>query len=98
MLTHFGEVSDPEAHLVALPEINRRWAEEVLAGMNRGEDAAALARRIEALTTAELGEGAPPGVLARYRDTSSAEMTVMGLTRYWRKHHPERLTPPEAPR
>ena len=98
LLTHFGEVSDPEAHLVALPEINRRWAEEVLAGMNRGEDAAALARRIEALTTAELGEGAPPGVLARYRDTSSAEMTVMGLTRYWRKHHPERLTPPEAPR
>lgn len=99
LLTHFGEVADAEAHLGALPEINRRWAEEVLDGMNRGEDAAALTGRIEALTVAEMGaEDAPPGVLARYRDTSSAAMTVMGLTRYWRKHHPERLTSPEAPR
>lgn len=96
LLTHFGEVSDPDTHFLALLEINRAWAEEVLAGMNRGEDAAALAQRIEALTTAALSlEGAPPGVRERHRDTSSAEMTVMGLTRYWRKHHPERLAPPE---
>ena len=92
LLTHFGEFADADAHLAQVPERNRRWADEVLEGMQRGEDDEALVRRMRALELAELvAEGADAATIERYRKTSNARMTVGGLTRYWRKHHPERL-------
>lgn len=95
-LTHFGEVTPADAHLAELPERNRRWAEEVLAGLQAGEDDAELVARIERLEDEELEQvGANAGVRLRNKVTSDAAMTVMGAARYWRKHHPERL--PEAP-
>lgn len=92
MLTHFGEVREADRHLAELPERNRLWAEEVLAGMNAGEDEPALVRRVQALEDRELqAGGALAGVRLRNKAVSDAAMTVMGVARYWRKHHPDRL-------
>jgi len=92
LLTHFGEVADADAHLAELPERNRLWAEEVLAGILAGEDEAALVARVERLEDRELAAaGALAGVAFRNKVTSDAAMTVMGTSRYWRKQHPERL-------
>ena len=92
MLTHFGEVREVTVHLQQVREQNRLWAEEILTGLRLGESSAELEARIETLTREDLMvEGAPAEVRERYQVTSSAAMTVMGLTRYWRKHHPELL-------
>jgi len=92
MLTHFGEVPQADAHLAALPERNRVWAEEVLLGLRAGEEEPALVERMQRLEDAELDRGgANAGVRLRNKVTSDAAMTVMGASRYWRKRHPERL-------
>lgn len=92
LLTHFGEVREADAHLARVPERNRAWAEEVLAGMQNGEDEASLVRRIQALELAELvADGADADAIERHRRTSDAQMTVQGLQRYWRKHHPDQV-------
>ncbi len=94
MLTHFGEVAAADAHLAELPGRNRRWAEEVLSGLLAGEDEEALVARVERLEDRELEEAdAPAGVAFRNKVTSDAAMTVAGVSRYWRKRHPERLSP-----
>ncbi len=97
ILTHFGPVAGAEpaaAHLRLTLERNRVWSEEVLVGMNAGEDDAALVARIRALEDAELAaDGALPGVRQRYKVTSDAAMTVGGVKRYFTKLHPERLRP-----
>jgi len=92
MLTHFGEVVAADGHLARLPERNRAWSEEVLAGLRAGEDDDALVARVQRLEDAELDRvHANAGVRLRNKVTSDAAMTVMGVSRYWRKHHPERL-------
>ncbi len=95
LLTHFGEVADAEAHLAVLPGRNRAWAEEVLDGLRAGEDEAALVARMQRLEDTELAAaGASAGVRLRNKITSDAAMTVAGLSRYWRKHHADRLEGP----
>lgn len=92
LLTHFGEVKDAEAHLRSVPESNRAWANVILAGMRAGEDTETLVERIAAHGNAELAaHDTPPDVAARHRHTSNYEMTVTGVVRYWRKHHPEKI-------
>ena len=92
LLTHFGEVREVDAHLDRAQEKNRAWAEEVLTGLQAGEDDAALEARLERLGREELAaENAPEEVIERHRVTSNDAMTVMGLKRYWQKKHPERL-------
>lgn len=89
VLTHFGPVSGrdaTDAHLAAVLERNRAWAESVLAGLRAGEDDAALVRRVQALEDAELAAaGVLPGLRQRYKVTSDAAMTVMGVKRYYTK-------------
>lgn len=92
LLTHFGEVADVDTHLRRVPERNAVWAEVILEGMRAGEDDEALTKRIAEFGNTELSaDGAPPEVVARHQVTSNYAMTVMGITRYWRKHHPEKL-------
>ncbi len=94
LLTHFGEVKGGEEHLEQVREQNHKWAEVILKGMQAGEDENALEARLAKVNAAELeADGAPPEVVRRHKMTSNDAMTVMGLTRYWRKHHPERLEP-----
>lgn len=90
LLTHYGEVPDAEGHLRQVIERNDQWANLILEGMQNGEDAKGLEHRLRDVSLKEL-EGASPEVINRHRITSNDEMTVMGVTRYWQKHHPERL-------
>ena len=90
MLTHFGEVTDAQAHLQALPKRNQAWADEILLGMKAGETDEELIERISSFGNAELAvDNAPEDVANRHRLTSNYEMTVSGVKRYWEKHHPE---------
>ena len=92
LLTHFGEVTDVETHLRRVPERNGAWAEVILEGMRAGEDDEALVERIADYGNAELlADNAQPEVVARHQVTSNYAMTVLGVTRYWRKRHPEKL-------
>jgi glyoxylase-like metal-dependent hydrolase (beta-lactamase superfamily II) len=92
MLTHYGEVAEVDSHLSAVPERNRHWAEEILKGLHAGDSQEALEARVVDLSRSELiKDGAPEKVIARHAVSSDAGLTVLGLTRYWRKHHPERL-------
>ncbi len=91
LLTHYGEVQDAEAHLRHVVERNQTWAEAILEGMHNGEDVKKLEQRISNLALKELG-GASPDVIERHRITSSDEMTVMGVTRYWQKYHPDKIS------
>ncbi len=94
LLTHFGEVREVDDHLDAVSRQNKIWADAVLEGLREGDDDQALAARIRRISEAELErDGAPPDVRIRHEMTSNDAMTVMGLKRYWNKHHPERLEP-----
>lgn len=92
MLTHFGEIQDAESHLSKVVSRNQIWADEVLKGLQQNEDVPTLAKRISSLAEKELlADGATTEVIKRHQMTSNAEMTVMGLSRYWQKFHPEKL-------
>lgn len=85
-LTHFGLVDEVETHLAAVVKRNAAWADEVAHGMRAGEDEAALVGRMRRLEERELDEvGVHGPVRETYKASSDARMTVMGLTRYWRK-------------
>jgi glyoxylase-like metal-dependent hydrolase (beta-lactamase superfamily II) len=87
-LTHFGQVDDVQEHLRAVAARNRAWAEAILAFVAEGRDPEAA---LDVLARGELeAEGADEGTIQRHLATSDAAMTVAGVTRYWRKHHPER--------
>jgi glyoxylase-like metal-dependent hydrolase (beta-lactamase superfamily II) len=87
LLTHFGVVRDVAGHLAEAVRRNRAWAEEVRRGMAAGEAVPALIRRMRALEEAELDAAGvrDSDARARYRASSDARMTVMGLTRYWNR-------------
>jgi glyoxylase-like metal-dependent hydrolase (beta-lactamase superfamily II) len=90
LLTHYGEVQDAESHLRQVTERNDLWANLILEGLQKGEDAKRLEHRLGELALKELS-GASSEVINRHRVTSNDEMTVTGVTRYWQKHHPERV-------
>jgi glyoxylase-like metal-dependent hydrolase (beta-lactamase superfamily II) len=92
LLTHFGQVDEALSHLQQVAVRNMSWAEEILKGMQLGEDDTALIERISRLGDHELTQdNAHPEVIKRHRLTSNYQMTVMGVTRYWQKRQPERL-------
>ncbi len=92
LLTHYGEVKDAEAHLRQVVERNEEWANLILEGLQKGEDAKMLEQRLRALSLQELAtSGASDEVIQRHLITSNDGMTVMGVTRYWQKRHPEKL-------
>ncbi len=92
LLTHFGRVSDVDGHFRALEMQHRGWSESILEGMNAGENDETLAARVAKLSRdALLADGASEKTIRRHSVTSSDAMTVMGVKRYWQKHHPERL-------
>lgn len=97
MLTHFGVVEDVLTHLEAVPERNQEWANEILQGMQEGEDMSGLTARIAAFGNAELlAYDCPAEVMKRHQEASNYEMTVAGLMRYWQKYHPHLLTERES--
>jgi len=89
VLTHFGPVNGKAAadeHLHEVLERNRAWSRHVLAGLKAGETDEQLIARMQRLEDAELEEAnVLPGISLRYKLTSDAAMTVMGLKRYFSK-------------
>ncbi len=87
LLTHFGAVDAVQRHLAEVSQRNRAWADEVRRGLDEGEDEETLIRRMEALEDHELdAAGVKDGAArVRYKASSDARMTVMGVARYWRK-------------
>lgn len=96
ILTHFGPITGADAadaHLANVLRRNEAWSEEVLAGLRAGEDDDTLIERMKTLEDSEMAAAKVlPGIAQRYRVTSDAAMTVMGLKRYFTKFHPERLS------
>lgn len=86
VLTHFGPVNGREAadqHLSEVSERNRAWTDHILAGLRAGDNDEELISALSALEDRELREqGVLPGIRFRYKITSDAEMTVMGVKRY----------------
>ncbi len=86
LLTHFGEVHDAQGHLATLPERNRTWAQVVREGVEAGEGHDELTARVERLQEAEFDAlNLDEPTRRKYRVSSDAAMTAMGLERYWRK-------------
>ena len=86
LLTHFGEVDDVDGHLTRVVARNRAWEAAVEAGLEAGEDEAALVRRMIALERGELDRAGVVGIdRDRYAASSDAQMTVMGLSRWLRQ-------------
>ena len=90
-LTHFGAFDDVAHHLAAAQERTHAWAEALLGWADEGCTRSEAQQRIDDLARSELeAVGADEATVRRYLATSDAVMTVAGLERYWRKHHPER--------
>jgi len=90
-LTHFGAFDDVEAHLDAAQRANHVWAAAALAWAEAGASRAEAIERCDELARAELeAAGADADTTRHYLETSDAAMSVDGLERYWRRHHPER--------
>ncbi|HEV2237648.1 MAG TPA: MBL fold metallo-hydrolase, partial [Ktedonobacterales bacterium] len=98
-LPHFGVARSVDAHLSALEARLYAWGEIMLTGMRQGKDAPALATDLAAASELALPEQAAArnagGVNASqgYEGVFSFLMSAQGYQRYFRKRHPERLTP-----
>lgn len=91
-ITHFGRIEAPLQRLAELEARIFTWAnwmkERLREGKSEGEIVPEFAKFAEQeLLTA----GALPGDLATYEQADPAFMSVAGLSRYWRRFHPEAL-------
>ncbi|WP_457636490.1 MBL fold metallo-hydrolase [Oceanithermus sp.] len=90
--THFGAFRDVSAHLDDLEERMYRWAAVVLDWMREGLPEEEMIRRFAAMEQEELRQsGLDETGLEEYEIADPAWMSIPGLSRYWRKFHPERL-------
>jgi glyoxylase-like metal-dependent hydrolase (beta-lactamase superfamily II) len=92
-ITHFGEIKDP---LTQLDELERRltsWADWIKQRIREGTPEAEIIPEFQFFVENELRTGgATEEDLKTYERADPASMSVAGLTRYWRKHHPEELS------
>lgn len=89
LLTHFGEVRDPRAHIEAMWTRLLAWSDAVRASLEQpGPDDARADRFLEE-QFALVSEGLPPERV-RWIEQDAIHSSWFGLARYWRK----RLTPP----
>lgn len=93
MLTHFGQVLNPQDHFDKVSQANHQWAKLVLDDLNAGLDDNAIVNHLHEVSVAELeADGANQDDIVRHGLISGDAMSVAGLKRYWEKHHPEALT------
>lgn len=93
-LAHFGPTSDVERHLDRLEAALYRWGDFVLEAMRQGKSEAEIIALLIEKTQPELERvTADPHAIQRYEIAANYAMSAQGLIRYWRRLHPERLTP-----
>jgi len=91
-LTHFGEVKDAKSHLQNMQARHDKWANTVLEALKAKKESSEIIEIMTNLGENELKQdNAPESVFYRHSITSDYAMTVMALSRYWQKFHPERL-------
>lgn len=83
LLTHFGPAHDPAEHVESYRARLMRWAEQVRAGLESGEDEQAQIQRLRALADVELRETSAE--TAQYQQATPMEQSWAGLARYWKK-------------
>jgi glyoxylase-like metal-dependent hydrolase (beta-lactamase superfamily II) len=90
VLTHFGVIDKPGAHLADLETRLGGWADWMKARMLEGKSEEQILPEFRGFTEDQLlAAGASPSDLLAYEQADPAAMSVTGLCRYWRKHHPE---------
>ncbi len=89
-VTHFGKLDDPGRRFAELEERLVSWAGWMLEHLREGREEAGLVREFEAFVAGELrAKGLREEEIEDYEQADPAFMSVAGLGRYWRKHHPE---------
>jgi glyoxylase-like metal-dependent hydrolase (beta-lactamase superfamily II) len=92
-ITHFGEITTP---LSALDELETRltsWADWIKRQICEGKPETEVIPEFQLFVENELRTcGIAGESLKTYEQADPASMSVAGLTRYWRKHHPEELS------
>jgi len=89
-LTHFGPFEDVPAHLDALAERLRAWADWIKARLKLGQSHEEMVAGFEAYVADTLrAAGLSEEEVQEYELADPAWMSVDGLVRYWNKHHPE---------
>jgi hypothetical protein len=91
-VTHFGEVQDPATRLSEVEWRLDAWALWIRSHLRDGFTEEQLVPLFEQLIVRELrSAGVNDDLLAVYEQADPAAMSVTGLTRYWRKFHPEAI-------
>jgi glyoxylase-like metal-dependent hydrolase (beta-lactamase superfamily II) len=89
-ITHFGKVDHPMRTLDALEKRLFSWADWMKRRLLEGKSETEIIPEFERFTVHELlAEGTSKEDLVIYEKADPASMSVAGLIRYWRKHHPE---------
>jgi glyoxylase-like metal-dependent hydrolase (beta-lactamase superfamily II) len=92
LLTHFGVRQTPELHIAELENRLSDWAEWMKNRILEGKSEEEIQPEFRRFTEDQLlAKGASPSDLIAYEQADPAAMSVTGLCRYWRKHHPECL-------
>jgi glyoxylase-like metal-dependent hydrolase (beta-lactamase superfamily II) len=91
-VTHFGEVPDPLSSLDGLETRLDTWPDWIRREMNQGKSEEEMLPGFQAFVEEELRTGgATEEDLKIYERADPASMSIPGLTRYWRKFHPEQI-------
>lgn len=97
-LPHFGPVEGSiPAHLDELAERVRRWADWFRDRMRGGQNEEQLTPAFAEQVVQELrAQGATEDELHAYEAADPSFMAVTAAVRYWRKHHPEEVSPVDS--
>ncbi len=92
VLAHFGAVDDPRPRLDELERRLTDWAGWMAEQIRAGRTEEQIVPLFEQRVAGELrAAGVDAAGLAAYEQADPAAMSVAGLARYWRKHHPGEL-------
>jgi glyoxylase-like metal-dependent hydrolase (beta-lactamase superfamily II) len=91
-LTHFGLFTNPRSHLKELGDRLSSWAEWIKNALRTGKSEEAIVTEFQQFAEQEiLHSGVGQKGVAVYEQADPAAMSVTGLSRYWKKRHPEEL-------
>lgn len=92
-LAHFGAVRNTIPYLERFRAQLFAWGDIVLGALQDGKNEAEIVQLLITKTEPEMQrKGASAETIKRYDLTTNYEMTALGYIRYWKKHHPERLS------
>jgi glyoxylase-like metal-dependent hydrolase (beta-lactamase superfamily II) len=97
-LPHFGKIAGPiSEHLDLLDEHVARWSEWFRERIRAGDDESTLRSSFAEQEHADLRKGgASQDEVNGYEAADPSYMAVGAAIRYWKKYHPEALTPSEG--